>query len=226
MKSGRGSVGAFTLIELLVVMAIIGILATLLLPTLARAKEKARRIKCLSNLKQISLSMNLFVTDNEKFPCRLTVAEGGSYTRPNVWETYKVMSNDISTPKILICPSDTRKAADSLVKFSDTNISYFLGIESKEHRPGGLLAGDRNIENGRPSQDCPVAGVKGIAIAFGKIQIPKVYWSATQHRNAGNVSLGDASAHQVTAKGVQSLLLTTEDDAITFNNHIIKPDFK
>ena len=83
IHSSKSRRSGFTLIELLVVIAIIAILAGLLLPALARAKAKANRAKCLSNLKQMNLGFRIFSNDNgEKFPWSVAVADGGSWMRP------------------------------------------------------------------------------------------------------------------------------------------------
>ena len=85
MKRPSPSVRAFTLIELLVVIAIIAILAALLLPALAKAQAKARRIACLSNIRQVGYALFLYDSDHGKIP---------NDTRP--WETFDF--NNINAP--------------------------------------------------------------------------------------------------------------------------------
>jgi prepilin-type N-terminal cleavage/methylation domain-containing protein/prepilin-type processing-associated H-X9-DG protein len=71
MRGRRG----FTLIELLVVIAIIGILAAMLFPVFARARESARKIQCLSNVKNIALAFNMYMTDYDRLPPKETRPE-------------------------------------------------------------------------------------------------------------------------------------------------------
>ena len=98
----------FTLIELLVVIAIIAILAAILFPVFARAREKARQTACLSNIKQISLAVEMYTTDYDELMPYVTSCNAAEETKHAAAEAQGKIHPYIKNAQIWQCPSAGR----------------------------------------------------------------------------------------------------------------------
>src|SRR5262249_32891199 len=116
---------------------------------------------------------------------------------------FLAVSNELSTPKILVCPEDTRQEARNFSDLTNTNISYFVGLDAAEDKAGILLAGDRNIMVfSRPVPD-------GSTMTFptNTAFLSKVEWSPTTiHKGAGNAALGDGTVLNLSNAGLRAQL--------------------
>jgi prepilin-type N-terminal cleavage/methylation domain-containing protein/prepilin-type processing-associated H-X9-DG protein len=202
----------FTLIEFLLVIAMLAVLIALYLPSMARRHARSSRLNCVNNLKQVGLAFRQWGLDNDdKFPMQVSVTNGGTMeliNSGNVFVHFLVMSNELNTPRILLCPEESNHKRQTATTFAssvspgvpyqvpftnDNNVSYFVGADAAETSPQMFLTGDDNMT------------VLGVRVTRGILSLwtnTPVAWTKDRHVNQGNICLADGSV-----QGLNSQLL-------------------
>ena len=178
---------------MLVVIGIIGIMAALLLPALTRTKARAKRIECVSDLKETGVACHLFANDhNGKYPTQVTTNDGGALEfvtagyqiAGTFYFSYKFiqpLAATITDPKLFACPADLdRWAGTNFTQFGNSNLSYDVGLVTDANDPRLILAADRGL---------PAAYTNGFTIRHLPARnLPQ--WSGA-HGDNGNVLFSD-----------------------------------
>jgi len=139
---GRRQTLAFTLIELLVVIAIIAILAAMLLPALANAKEKSHRTRCMSNIRQLGLGAIIYGTDNNDNVPRHAISGDWLWDVPKA--TADALTNGGAVRHVFYCPS-----IRASVKEYDTTVAWW-DFSSTRRIIGYAWIGERLDSSGKP----------------------------------------------------------------------------
>src|SRR5687767_5851151 len=150
------STRGMTLVELICVTVVLSILVLMILPAVSHSHRHPRWVKCVNNLKNVGLAFRIYATDNnDLFPFQVSTNNGGTLELIDVAAQFRILSNELSTPKILLCPRDypRLKEATNWAKLGPQNISFFVGLDASETNPASILSGDAGFSvNGAKSK--------------------------------------------------------------------------
>ena len=187
--SPMGTARAFTLIEVLVIVFTLVMIVAFVIPGLVRERRRARAVACSNNLKMVALSFRTWGVDSsDDNVMHRSAATGGTKEligAGQVFVHFRLMSNELSTPKLLVCPCDKTKtvATNFASGFSDKNVSYFVGTDADETHPQMFLTGDRNLAfQGQPIKP----GLFLLATNNASLR-----WAEGLHHPCGNIGFAD-----------------------------------
>ena len=246
----------FTRFELAAVLAVLGLLSLLALPSLANQRERSTRVICVNNLRLVGQGLEQWGTEHSgRLPWRTPWCEGGTMP-PNVpgaascptgappawiaggiynnsWFQWACLTNELRSPNILACPSDTQKTPATLwdnspsggfvhPNYQNKAVSYLAGLDVLPEHSQGLVAGDRNVRFNQTATLCSsgIGPVQGLSLgAAGSIGV-----GAGLHLEAGNYLFTDGRVEELSSRAFESrisaILRTLDDNA---SHHYLVP---
>jgi len=209
---------AFSSVDLLMIVLALAAIIFVILPRMAKTHAHSAKLSCTNHLKQIGLVYRIWAIDNgNKFPMSVSATNGGTMELAGngvLWPTFAVMSNELNTPKLLICPKESNPKRVMATTFArsvpsgqpgqpfagDTNVSYFIGLEADETQPNTILSGDDNfLVNGVP----PKSGVLSLWTNSA------VAWTKDRHVKQGNIAFADGSVLGASTPKLAEVLVKT-----------------
>ncbi len=200
----RMGLAAFTRVEATVLTAMVGLLLAVVLPALAHDRTRSSRIACANNLRQIGVASQLWGNDRgDRPPWEIPVNQGGTLQHTlsgNAWLHFASMSNELASPRILLCPSDTGRLATEFSSSADggflnpnhrnNSVSYFL-THAFQNGQFSMFAGDRNFLTLAGSGTCS----RFPTVSFANVNSP-LGWDTNLHNRAGNIVRLDGRVNQ------------------------------
>jgi prepilin-type processing-associated H-X9-DG protein len=195
------------------VAAMVLLLAAFFLASMPRPRAGSR-INCVNNQKQVLMAFGMWAADhNEMAPMHVSTNRGGSMEYVGVpnsaFRHFLVMSNELSTPKLLFCPEETNSsricatawfssssAPGAVPLRGDMNLSYFVGVDATDTSASMFLSGDRNITN-------------NFGLANGLLTLAPgqtVGWSSEMHRGQGNIGFTDGSIRAISSADLPAVI--------------------
>ena len=243
--------GAFTLVELLAVMSIIFVLASLLFPALALAKEKARRVKCYSNERQLMLAWTMYSDDTGKIAANGYIQGGGEETKP-LWvqgyynhhvaladsinaallldSKYAQFSDYIREIKIYKCPSDRKVFIDrrremAFTKLRSYSMNCYLGwMDTGPWKPKGQIS-YRECSILSPSEKLVFLDLhpESICWPFFGVETYDVFFMVPANHHAGAAALSFADGHVASKRWTDRRTLQPLTEEAWHDHHELSP---
>lgn len=226
------SSSGLTRIELLAVLASLALLVAVALPALANNRERSSRVLCLNNLRLTGQGIQLWQTEHGgRLPWRTPWCEGGTMpfgpsggctgTSPawisgglnnNAWFQWLSLSNELRSPKILTCPSDSQKRPAADWDAAPTGgflhpsirgaaVSYLIGLDVFAQDQAGLVAGDRNVRFSSMATSCSSGVAPAGSLDIGGSGPPTFGLTSALHVEAGNFLFTDGSVEELSSQG-------------------------